>query len=398
MLGPARARHVDVHVAGLQPDPVHRRQVPDRVADVRVLDQLRQRRGAGGEVQQQRVLRVGRPVHRERPRLVVAVAVAQPALDRLADGDAQVVAADVRERRSSARLRAMTAPTRPRSMRSRRSASASCVVAGMITAPSFIAASVVSHSSTWLPSRTSSRMPRATPRRAASRRAGRARRQVGEGVARVGAVGLDQAQRGTVRVLGGEHAVEPVGGEVEGLGARPRERGTRRRSRCGGRAGSHAPRAAARPRSVMTARWHGRSRAVTKARTASATAPAVTRQRVVAAGDRRPSAAARLRRHAERVAVALHDEDGHAGAVQLVQPAAARDARAGAAGTPAPPRASAPDATRGAAGDPRAVRPAAEHERQRPETAAATHRARPARATPRPASSGLGGAPRPATR
>ena len=37
-------------------------------------------------------------------------------------------------------------------------------VAGMITAPSFIAARIVSHSSTWLPSMTIMRSPRRTPR------------------------------------------------------------------------------------------------------------------------------------------------------------------------------------------------------------------------------------------
>ena len=48
-------------------------------------------------------------------------------------------------------------------MRSRRSDSASSVVAGITTAPSFIAASIVSHSSTWLPSISTIRSPRATP-------------------------------------------------------------------------------------------------------------------------------------------------------------------------------------------------------------------------------------------
>ena len=55
VLGPAGRGDVQVHVAGLQADPVHRGQVPGRVGDVRVLDQLGLRGGAGGEVQQQRV-------------------------------------------------------------------------------------------------------------------------------------------------------------------------------------------------------------------------------------------------------------------------------------------------------------------------------------------------------
>jgi hypothetical protein len=36
-----------LHVAGQQSDPVHRRQVPQRVGAVRVLDQLEQQRVAG---------------------------------------------------------------------------------------------------------------------------------------------------------------------------------------------------------------------------------------------------------------------------------------------------------------------------------------------------------------
>ena len=35
----------------------------------------------------------------------------------------------------------------------------------------------------------------------------------------------DEPQRGTVGELGGEYGVEPVGGEVEGLGPRPAEAG-----------------------------------------------------------------------------------------------------------------------------------------------------------------------------
>jgi hypothetical protein len=52
----------------------------------------------------------------------------------------------------------------PRSMRSRRSASESSIVAGLSTAPSFIAASISSHSSTRLGSITSRRSPRPIPR------------------------------------------------------------------------------------------------------------------------------------------------------------------------------------------------------------------------------------------
>jgi hypothetical protein len=55
MLGPAGRADVPVDVALLQADPVHGRQVADRVALLAVQHQLRFRGGAGGEVQQQRV-------------------------------------------------------------------------------------------------------------------------------------------------------------------------------------------------------------------------------------------------------------------------------------------------------------------------------------------------------
>ncbi len=54
----------------------------------------------------------------------------------------------------------------PRAIRSARSVGPTAVVVGMITAPSFMIASIVSHSSTWLPSITITASPRATPCRA----------------------------------------------------------------------------------------------------------------------------------------------------------------------------------------------------------------------------------------
>ena len=87
-------------------------------------------------------------------------------------------------------------------------------------------------------------MPRATP--CGPQPAGElvgALGQLGEGVAASRAVGLDDPQRGPVGVLGGQHGVEPVEGEVEVLRPRPAESGSRRRrSRCGGPAGSHGRR------------------------------------------------------------------------------------------------------------------------------------------------------------
>ncbi len=56
-----------------------------------------------------------------------------------------------------------TCRTVPRSTRSARSSGPSSVDAGMITAPSFIAARMTSHSGAMLPSISSSRSPRRTP-------------------------------------------------------------------------------------------------------------------------------------------------------------------------------------------------------------------------------------------
>jgi hypothetical protein len=58
---------------------------------------------------------------------------------------------------------AMTHRAPPRSIRSRRSAGPAAVVVGMMTAPSFMMASMDSHSSTWLPSMTMTESPLPTP-------------------------------------------------------------------------------------------------------------------------------------------------------------------------------------------------------------------------------------------
>src|SRR6202030_1832393 len=58
---------------------------------------------------------------------------------------------------------ATTCRTDPRTSRSARSAGCSRVEAGMITAPSFIAARMTSHSGATLPSMSSTRSPRLTP-------------------------------------------------------------------------------------------------------------------------------------------------------------------------------------------------------------------------------------------
>ena len=164
VLGPPGRRDVQVDVARFQPDPVHRRQVPDGVRGVGVLDQLRLGRRSRCEVQQQRVgpVRDSLGVERRRRALCVGVCVpARRARRRRRSG--------VYSPATSSNLPTSAAPTTtwrapPRSSRSRRSAAVSSVVAGITTAPSFIAASSVSHSSTWLPSMRMIRSPRATPR------------------------------------------------------------------------------------------------------------------------------------------------------------------------------------------------------------------------------------------
>ena len=97
VLGPAWRRDVQVHVAGAQAEPVHRRQVADRVALVGVQHQLGFGGRARGEVEQQRVARLRRPIGHELGRRVRAVGVALPTRDRAADGDARVVAGQRRE-------------------------------------------------------------------------------------------------------------------------------------------------------------------------------------------------------------------------------------------------------------------------------------------------------------
>ena len=51
-----------MRVAGLEAEPVHGREMPDRVARVRVHDELGARRRAGGEIKQHRVVGLGRAI------------------------------------------------------------------------------------------------------------------------------------------------------------------------------------------------------------------------------------------------------------------------------------------------------------------------------------------------
>ena len=79
-----------------------------------------------------------------------------------ADGDAQVVTGTCSNFAVSAALQ-MTALAWPRSIRSTRSAGPTAVVVGITTAPSLMIASIDSHSSTWLPSITTTLSPGSTP-------------------------------------------------------------------------------------------------------------------------------------------------------------------------------------------------------------------------------------------
>ena len=79
VLGPARRRNVEMHVAGPQPEPIHRRQMADRIALMAVQDELGRRRGAGGEIEQQRIVRPRFAVRRElRGRLIAVSYDTQP--------------------------------------------------------------------------------------------------------------------------------------------------------------------------------------------------------------------------------------------------------------------------------------------------------------------------------
>ena len=151
-------------VAGLQPEPVHGRQMPDRIAALAVPHQLWFCGGAGGEIEQHRIVGPGLAVGREVGGCLVGRrdSTSSPAPPRRR----RCACSRRARRRTSAVLSAlvMTWRTRPRAKRSARSLRVSSVVAGTITAPSFIAASMHSHSGTTLPSISRMRSPRRTPR------------------------------------------------------------------------------------------------------------------------------------------------------------------------------------------------------------------------------------------
>src|SRR5699024_1540933 len=97
VFGPPRGGHVEVDVAGFQPDPVHRGQVPHRVGRMGVFDEFGRSRRSRGEIQQQRVVGVGHPVRGELCGRGVRGPVVEPTVDRPADRDLRVVAGHVVE-------------------------------------------------------------------------------------------------------------------------------------------------------------------------------------------------------------------------------------------------------------------------------------------------------------
>ena len=110
-------------VARLQADPVHRRQMADRIALMRMLDELRLRRRARGEVQQ---IRIGRrslrlperiPATRRRPQRYASQPSRAPPTAMRSDRHLDVV-----ELRQSPLPSTITCCTPPSAMRSRRSA------------------------------------------------------------------------------------------------------------------------------------------------------------------------------------------------------------------------------------------------------------------------------------
>ncbi len=172
-------------------------------------------------------------------------------------------------------------------------------------------------------------MPRPTPRVRSQPATWSDRdRQFGEGVAVVAAVLLDDAQRRLVGVLGRQHRVEPVQREVELLRPRPPE--ARPRGVVVGavlRAGSRARRGTRQSVLLTSSTFASATTDVTNSTTVRAV-PAVSRlSAVIGSGDDVDRAAAAGRRHAERVAVALHDEDRHGRQLQLVQARVLRPAR-----------------------------------------------------------------------
>ena len=102
MLGPARRGNVEMHVARLQPEPEHRRQRADGIAALAVPHQFWFCRGARGEIEQHRIVGVGRAIRRKGLGRARRLLEREPAVvrRRRTDHDAnQIVAAEACELR-----------------------------------------------------------------------------------------------------------------------------------------------------------------------------------------------------------------------------------------------------------------------------------------------------------
>ena len=100
VLGPARRGDIQMDIARLQSEPVHRRQSADGIAALAVAHQLGFCRRAGGEIQQHRIVGPGRPVRREAFRKIRGLFVSEPALllrGRIDDDANQLIAAEASE-------------------------------------------------------------------------------------------------------------------------------------------------------------------------------------------------------------------------------------------------------------------------------------------------------------
>ncbi len=86
-----------MHVTGLQPKPVHGREMADGIALMAVQHELRLRRRAGGEVKKQRIGGARLAIRREDGRCRVARREGVPSGRSAADGDARVVAGKIDE-------------------------------------------------------------------------------------------------------------------------------------------------------------------------------------------------------------------------------------------------------------------------------------------------------------
>ena len=211
---------------GLSPKPVHRREVPDRIARMRVHDELRARGRARGEIEEHRVVGFGRAVGGEELRCRAAwrnaARSAGPGRPRCARRPPQAPRISPRRRHA----RPDISPGRARSGRRCR-LGPSVGIAGISTRPSFIDASIVAHSSGTTPSIIRRRSPRLAPseRRPLARRDD-SRREIGEGP-RLDALADDLERDLSPMLSRGEFGVEPFERPVELTRARPGEGGAR---------------------------------------------------------------------------------------------------------------------------------------------------------------------------